>query len=475
MATGDAVVRQRRIRVRADLRRLWGRITFSAVLPWLVLVLGLLAYHQIYTVFRFDTPIHGDGEGYYAYLPAFLLDHDPSFATLIRDHLLPAYAGLGRQQPAQFGFSLQPTGNWLDKYGVGEALLLLPFFAIGHAIAAASRSAADGYTSAEVFAVGTAAIVYTAAGLLALRSVLRRHFPEWAVAVTLIAVTFGTSLFDFATWDSAGNHAFSFFVVATLLLVTLWWYERPGSWPRALLIGALAGLLADIRLTNGVLLVAVPLLGVGSVTALRLRLRMLWDQRSRLLGAAAAAIVVFVPQSITWYIATGHWLVRSYPGESFDFLHPHLIASLLSLKPHGLLPYAPVLTLAFAGLVWAWVRRRDIALPVTAAFLPFWYIVSSWFDWSYSDAFGQRAFIDVLPLLALPFAYLLVSLRWRWLRVTAVATAGVLAGATIVLMVAYWQYRMAGDGATWTQYVSVFRYPNLLFDRPLFPSWMVPR
>lgn len=475
MATGDAAVQHRRIRLRIDIRRLRGRITGSAVLPWLVLVLGLLAYHQIYTVFRFDTPVHGDGEGYYAYLPAYLLNHDPTFVTLIRQHLLPAYAGFGHQQPVQFGFSLQPTGNWLDKYGVGEALLLLPFFAVGHAIAAGARSAADGYTAAEVFAVGSAAIVYTAAGLLAVRSVLRRYFPEWAVVVTLVAVTFGTSLFDFATWDSVANHAFSFFVVALLLLTTLRWYDKPASWPRVLLIGALAGLLVDIRLTNAVLLVALPFLGAGSLAVMRGRVGMFAEQRWKLLAAAGVALLAFLPQSITWYIATGHWLIRSYPGESFDFLHPHLIDSLFRLKPHGLLPYAPVLVLAFIGLGWAWVRRRDIALPVTAAFLPFWYIVSSWFDWSYADSFGQRAFIDILPLLAMPLAFFLVSLRPRWLRIAAVATAGVMVGATIVLMVAYWEYRMAGDGATWTQYAAIFRHPHLLFGRPLYPSWMFPR
>lgn len=463
------------MRLRISLGGVRGRITLSATVPWLVLLLGLLAYHQIYTVFRFDTPVHGDGEGYYAYLPAYLLDHDAGFGTLIRDHLIPAYAALGHKTPWELGFWPEPTGNWLDKYGVGESLLLLPFFAVGHAVASATRAGADGYTSAEVFAAGAAALVYTAAGLLVLRSVLRRHFPEWVTAVTLVAVTFGTSLFDFATWDSLVNHAFSFFVVALLLLATLRWYDRPQSWPRVLLIGALAGLLADIRLTNVVLLIALPLLGVGSVAAVRARSRLLWDGRWKVLAGTLAGAVAFLPQSITWYIATGHWLIRSYPGESFDFLHPHLIDSLFSMQPHGLLPYAPVLAFSFLGLGWAWLRRRDIALPVTAAFLPFWYIVSAWYDWSYQASFGQRAFIDILPLLALPFAYFLVSLPWRWLRVAAVSVAGVMVGATVILMIAYWQYRISGAGATWAEYVSVFRHPHLLFGPPQFPSWLYPR
>lgn len=474
MATGEATAPARRMRAHIDNTWLRRRVSPSAVVPAFVLVIGLLAYHQIYTVYQFDTPVHGDGEGYFAYIPAWFLFHDPGFNALIREHLLPTYAALGHQQASQFGFTLQPTGNWLDKYGVGEALLLLPFFAIGHAIATFAGTAADGYTNAEVYTVGAAALVYTVGGLLAVRAVLRRWFREWVIVATLLAITFGTSLFNFATWDSLVNHAFSFFVVALLLLTAFRWYDRPHSWLAPLLIGALGGLVLDIRLTNAVLLIAVPLLGVGSVAQLRARGRFFWEQRTRLAAAAAVAVLVFVPQIVTWYVATGHLLVRSYPGESFDFLHPHMLESMFALQPHGLLPYAPVLTLAFAGLAWAWVRRRDIALPVTAAFLPFWYVISSWYDWSYSQSFGQRGFIDVLPLLALPLAFLLASLRPRWLRVATVTAGGVMVGATIVLMVAYWQYRVAGNGVSWPDYVAIFRHPHLLFGPPQFPSWIGP-
>ena len=80
-----------------------------------------------------------------------------------------------------------------------------------------------------------------------MRAVLRRSFPEWVIVATLLAITFGTSLFNFATWESLGNHAFSFFVVALLLLTAFRWYERPQSWRVPLLIGALAGLIFDIR------------------------------------------------------------------------------------------------------------------------------------------------------------------------------------------------------------------------------------
>jgi hypothetical protein len=456
-----------------DVRRLANGWSVSAAIPWLILILGLIAYHQVYTVYRFDTPVHGDGEGYYAYIPAYLLHGDPSFSTLIRDHIIPMYASLGHQPPSQFGLTLQATGNWLDRYGIGVAVLLLPFFAIGHLIAVVGGSTPDGYSLPETFAAGTAAIVYTTAGLLILRPVLRRWFPGWAIAVTLVAIVFGTSLFDFTTWDSVTSHAFSFFAVSLALLLALRWYDRSTMW-RAAAVGVVAGLVIDLRLTDIVLLAALPLLGVGSRAALRDRVRLFSERWTHLLAVLACMVVVFIPQSITWYIATGHWLVNSYSGESFDFLHPRLIESLFWFNPHGLLPYAPVLVLAFIGLGVAWARRRDIALPVTVAFVPLWYTIASWYDWSYAASFGHRGFIDILPLLALPMAYLLSLMRTRVLRLAAICGVGILTAVTCALMLAYWQYKISGGGIDAGGYFALLRHPHRLFGPPDFPSWFTP-
>lgn len=457
-----------------DVRRLASGRAVSAAILWLVLILGLIAYHQVYTVYRLDTPIHGDGEGYYAYIPAYLLQHDPSFNTLITRHLIPAYAALGHQPPLYFGFTHEATGNWLDQYGIGTAMLLLPFFAIGHVIIVASGSRAGGYSVPEIFAVGSAAIVYTTAGLLILRAVLRRWFADWAIAVTLVAIVFGTSLFAFSTYDSVISHAFSFFAVSLTLLLALRWYDRPTVW-RAIAVGLTAGLMIDLRLTDIVLLAALPLLGVGSLAALRRRGHLLWERRLDLVAVVGSMVIVFIPQSITWHIATGHWLTWSYhPGQSFDFLHPHLIETLFWFNPHGLLPYAPVLVFAFIGLGVAWVRTRDIALPVTVAFLPFWYIIASWYDWSYSSGFGHRGFIDILPLLAIPMAYLFSSLRGRVLRGVTTAVAVLLTGVTCALMLAYFQYRMSGSGIDPGGYFALLRHPSRVLGPPDIPSWLAP-
>jgi hypothetical protein len=231
-------------------------------------------------------------------------------------------------------------------------------------------------------------------------------------------------------------------------------------------LGLAIGAVIAIRLTNVVLIVAVPLYGVGSLAALRLRWRLLLGNVARIAVAGACALVVLVPQVVTWYFATGHLIARPYEGERFDWAHPQLLQSLFWLRPHGLVPYYPILGLALVGLGVAWFRRRDLALPVTLAFLPFWFLTSAWWDWSFSDAFGDRAYVDIAPLLALPLAALFASLRLRAMRLATGAAAVVLVAITCTLTVTYLQRRLPEDGIDARGYVQLLVHPQRLLSPP---------
>ena len=145
--------------------------------------------------------------------------------------------------------------------------------------------------------------------------------------------------------------------------------------------------------------------------------------------------------------------------QSFSLGHPQLLASLFALVPHGLLPYAPALGLCAVGLAIAWWQRRDLAMPVTVAFLPFWYLMSCWWDWSFSEGFGNRIYVNILPILAIPLAVFFASLQRRWLKVAAGVVAGVLAAVTVLLMVSYWRGRLPGNGIGLEGYLRLLRHP----------------
>src|SRR5678815_2615723 len=87
--------------------------------------LGILSAVLIYT-FRWNSPpIRSDGVGHYLYLPAALIDHDLTLEKTVR-------RDFGGQRPEAAGVNRAETGRMLIKYPVGEAILLLPFFAVAH-------------------------------------------------------------------------------------------------------------------------------------------------------------------------------------------------------------------------------------------------------------------------------------------------------------------------------------------------------
>src|SRR5207249_2034495 len=104
----------------------------------------------------------------------------------------------------------------------------------------------DGYSFYYQYVVGLAGLAYAAAGLEVLRRLLRRHFTDGVVLATLVSIAFGTNLFHYAVYDGTFSHAFSFCLVAGLLLLTDRWWGDP-TWPDAVALALVAGLLFLVR------------------------------------------------------------------------------------------------------------------------------------------------------------------------------------------------------------------------------------
>ena len=409
---------------------------------------ALVAYVGLNGPGRPPLVVKGDGEGYYAYLTAYLIDHDPSFTTLV-DRRLPTDRLVGlsglRYQPA--------TGRYLDKYAPGVAVMTLPFFAAGHGVALLRGEEADGYSRSEQLASGLAALAWGLAGLAALRRLLLRLFPDPATAATLLCLGFGTSLLSYLALDSSYSHAFSFAAVALTLLAVIRWREGPRSWRRSLEVGLAAGLVVGIRPANLVAIAPLAALGVVSWPTARVRAATLARHWPRILLGAAAAAPLVVATLAAWSFARGAPVLFSYRGdERFSFLHPQWRV-LSSFRPHGLLPYAPVLVLAALGLVPLWRRHRDWFWPVMLGLGFETYLLASWSDWALGAGFGHRGYVDVTALFGLPMAALFASAwssRWRWV---AAGFAVVALSTTALGTLAYWQGRLSPEGVSPQSYL----------------------
>jgi hypothetical protein len=416
-----------------------------------VALAGLVAYVLVYRHYldphQFPV-IRADGFGYYSYLPAYLLERDPTFHLFVSQHLpgVPLVTT---------GFSLDATtGNYLNRYPIGEAVMLLPFFLVGHAAAVLAGRPADGFSLMEQGWVGLGGLAYMVLGLWVLSLSLRRHFTPLVTTATLLTMVFGTNLFHYSTMDSMFSHAFSFCLVAMLIALTHRWYDRP-TVTLALGLGLVMGMIVLVRQSNAVFLLILPLFGLDSPRALTERVGFWVRNLGRTPLIAAAIVAVLLPQLWVWHLATGQWLVYSYGPYHFDFRSPHILGALFSFFPHGAFPWSPALLLAVAGLVPMWRWARPLFLPALVVSALFLYIIASWQFWSYGGGYGHRGFIDLYPLLAFALGSLYSSLSALWSRLLVGGLAVAACILVTVQMIHFWQLLISFEGATFQDYVSL--------------------
>ena len=370
-------------------------------------------------------PLRDDAQGYYLYLPAVWLYHDLGLTDPRLAH------------PPWAFHHFAATGLNGDIYEFGVALLCSPLFLLGHLVAALSGQPAEGYSTPEQLGAVATALVMFALGAWALRrSLARLHSP--AVAVAAIAcVVFGTGVFDYAVLDSLYSHIFAFGLVCLLLPAAEWWAEAPGSWRRAAAVGVLGGLLALVRLNDALFALLPPaylLLSRGR------------RPPATFAVYGAVALAVWLPQLLLYRYQAGYWTTNLYLGLHFDWLSPHLAEALFSFRPHGWLPYSPVVLFALPGLVVMARRRQPWAWPLVVALLVNLYVVASWQDWSYGSGFGLRPMVDSAGLLALPLAAFFSELRTPAERLATLLVAWAMVLATAVLTVDYWHGLLPLDG-----------------------------
>ncbi len=157
-----------------------------------------------------------DVSGYYLYLPAAFIYHDlreVAFLPDIIERYHPTY------DPYQV-FTHQ-SGAKVMKYSIGQSVTYLPWFAVAHAWASASEThPADGFSFPYQFMISVGSLVVAFLGLWWLLLVLRRHFDEGPVALTLLTIGFATNYLNYAAIDGAMTHNTVFTGYAALLLLS---------------------------------------------------------------------------------------------------------------------------------------------------------------------------------------------------------------------------------------------------------------
>ncbi len=372
------------------------------------------------------------------------------------------YPGDGLDLDDGEGFIRYPaTGRYLDKYSIGTAVLMFPFFLLGHLVSPLLGFTADGFSVGYQFAIALSSLFYMMAGLFILFKILIRYFPPRVVLFTLLSLFLGTNLLAYASLELSLSHAYSFFLICLLLYATPRWYNDP-SRINTFFLGFVAGLIPLVRNPNLVFLLFIPLFGITNRDAAKEQVHFLWQARKKVFLLLVLSALVFSPQTIIWKLATNQFLLKSYIYEKVNFFSPSPIKVLFSLH-HGLLIWSPILIFAVAGF---WAMKgpwRPYRRPIVVCLLLHLYIVASWHLWYYGISFGHRAFVDTLGLLALPLACFFGGLQNRIVKRAVLGVSIFFIALTFYWFFQYSQGVLPGEMRpymTWPVYKKILVDPS---------------
>lgn len=326
--------------------------------------------------------IVGDANAYYAWLRSPLLDGDLDFRNDF-ELLYPP----DPLQPAV----VTARGTVVNKYPPGMAAVMLPGFVVGHAIAlAAPAFPADGASVPYQWSIAAWLVLFYAASFWILFRALAAEAADPAVAALLcLGIIAATNLLHYFAKEPAMPHAAGVAVANCALALAL----NAGRLraPGLLLLGALLGIHVLLRNTN--LFFFLPL----GILLLR---RAGWRPTAAIF---AVAFVVMLAQPVLNHIMWGSGApISGYTTERFTRDYAGLWRTLLHPR-HGLFLYHPLyLLLLLANL--PFLSRpgdRMLTLAVLASFALLAVVNGTWYGWWFGDSFGNRAFIETLPFLAI--------------------------------------------------------------------------
>ena len=293
------------------------------------------------TDFNKSKIFYGDSLSYYAYLPALFIHHDVTLSF--------AKENPEKYDGKMFYLLKGPNDDYIIKASSGIAIVLTPFFLMGHMFALISDYEANGFSKPYKVAIMLGMLVYITIGLFFLGKILNRFFTGLTTGITLFVLGAGTNLLCFSTIQAGVSHAYSFVLLIFYIYLVIKWYEKQGILT-TILLGLTGGLIVLIRPTNIFILLILIFYDIKSFKDLSIRLIFFIKNYQLVILMALLSFLVWVPQFLYWKEISGQYIFNSYGDSDFNFDKPQIINQLFSYRK-GWLLYSPLMALAFAGLV----------------------------------------------------------------------------------------------------------------------------
>lgn len=375
---------------------------WSSILIFIILLAKLISNESWKNP---NAVISADVKGYYGYLPALFIHHDLQF-TNEADYVY--------KDDTKIWFNRTDDGKKYIKFPPGMAIMYSPFYAMAHASTSFIDAPANGYSYPYQIGLLIGSLFYTVVGLFFICKLLLRHFDDRASASTILVIYLATNLFYYTTYDFTLTHGYSFALISAFLFGFVRWLDT-FEWRYVFLLGLSGGLMVAVRNIDAIFLSFVFLYGVRSFADFKGRCSLFIAKRWQALIGVFCIFLMLSPQILYNYYVSGTFWMDAYSDEKFFFTAPHLFDSLLSYR-NGWLLYTPVMILSVIGILF--LKKRVPSMFVFTLFaLPiYYYLLASWWCWWFSGL-GNRAYINLYPILAFSlaalFSYLYEQKRYK--------------------------------------------------------------
>ena len=347
----------------------------------------------------------GDDAGYYAFLRSVFFDGDLDFFNELH------YAHSEK---------LMPTGYVFNNWQMGQALLFLPFFIVGHLLALLYQGlgypiSVGGYSAPYYIATAVASVTFLFAGLILVFKTLHSFIDKRFALLVTLSIWLASPLIYFSFIRQRMAHTSEFFLAA--ILIFAWVHFRSSRDPvRHAVLGALLGFLCMTRVIN---IAFFALFAVDLLWSLRADWKSKPEEafkKSLILGGSMLGgfFLVLLPQIVCWNQLNG----VPFPPRHMKFAGEGL--SSISLFPllenawnlffaakWGLVFSMP---LAVMGLVGLFLKNEWLieTRPGLLAYLAGIFAIVILYPED-SASYGHRHLISALPVFALGLG----NLMWR--------------------------------------------------------------
>jgi hypothetical protein len=427
---------------RPHARRRSGRAIIALV--FLVASAAVLTDVLTYAKNYNNPPIRSDGFAYYLYLPAVLLYHDAHFRFVTAGNA--ALNMYPTKNIVWTGLKPGKTG-YIDKYPCGAAIMQLPFFLSALSVADFLYRQPGGFEPPFQYANAVSAAFFLCLGAVLLYLTCARGGDDWLSLGLVSFAILGTNALHYGSYDGSLSHVYCFCLCSACAYLAFVQRTKLPDTAYYAMLGAVIGLGIIVRPTNALWL---PLAFIAPPVKLPAIAR----------SATAFAVGLFAlltPQLLFWFVATGHFVIYSYRNEGFDFLSPHVIDYLFSVRK-GEFFWQPAYLLLAIGTLFAALKGRYEACILVGIVCVATYVNSSWRPWSFGGSFGARPAVDTLPLLVVGTSLALKEVAMsRKIIAAAVAPMTVLVAVNFIEMHGYITHAIPYDGTTWAMYSRFWR------------------